>query len=59
MCYGTEQGIMKPGAEFTTRTDSLVSRALVMIADDAGSIPAQFTVFHDIPTALYPNNMIP
>jgi hypothetical protein len=38
------QGLMNPGAEFTTRTDSLVGRALVMIADDAGLIPAQSTI---------------
>ena len=38
-------GIMHLGADFTTKTDSLVGRALVMIADDAGSIPAQSTIF--------------
>ena len=40
----TGQGVMNPGVEFTTRTDSSVGRALVMIADDAGSIPAQSTI---------------
>ena len=30
-----------PTGQFTTRTDSLVGRASIMIADDAGSIPAQ------------------
>ena len=54
-CYGTEQEIqyINPGAESTTGTDSSVgttSRALAMIAHDAGLIPAQSTIFHDIPT---------
>ena len=31
---------MNPGVEFTTRSDSLVGRASVMIADDVGSIHA-------------------
>ena len=46
-CCGTEQEILyiNPGAEFTTGTDSSVGRALVMIADDAGSIPAQSNIF--------------
>src|ERR1700679_998021 len=38
-------GIMHLGADFTTKTNSLVGRASVMIADDAGSIPAQSTIF--------------
>ena len=56
-CCGTEQENtihINPGAEFTTETDSSVGRALVMIADDAGSIPAQSTIFHD---NLYPRRM--
>ena len=54
-CCGTEQEILyiNPGAEFTTGTDSSVGRALVMIADDAGSILAQSTIFHDIPTLMH------
>ena len=35
---------MNSGVEFTTRIDSLVGRASVMIVDDAGSITAQSTI---------------
>ena len=49
---------INPGAEFTTGTDSSVGRALVMIADDAGSIPAQSTIFHDIPTMSTDKNVV-
>jgi hypothetical protein len=53
----TGQGVMNPGAEFTTRTDSLVGRALVIIADDAGLIPAQSTIsmtfLHDVGIKLF------
>jgi hypothetical protein len=36
---------MNPGAEFTTRSNSLIGRASVMIADVAGFILAQSTIF--------------
>ena len=40
----TRWGNNAPLSWFTTQTDSLVGKTLVMIANDVGSIPAQSTI---------------